>query len=87
MKHYQRAGGGDEILVDLGNYGLHICLDSRKRWYDIEYVEIGYKDSRATPRVLPADMVVRGKGREHLVLQADSVRIWRHGPERPSARR
>jgi hypothetical protein len=83
MKHYLQVGGGDEVLVDLGNYGIVIKLDRNKRWYDIRYVGIDHVGGRAKPYHLPADMVVLGR-EEILSPLADSVRIWRHGPDSPS---
>ena len=80
MRHYLPVGSGDEVLVDLGGYGIVAKIDKNKRWYDISYVGIDYEGpdkNKAKPYLLPADMVVLGR-EEILSPLATSVRIWRH---------
>ena len=78
MKHYLEAHGGDDILIDIGDFGVYLHIPKQEAWYDIEYVKIDYKGDDAVTTPILADMVVtRGKD-ETTVKQADKVRIWRH---------
>lgn len=78
MKYLLPVEGGDTVLIDLGGYGIEVCLDKDKRWYDVRYVEIDYEQRRAMPLLLPADMVITDGGEQITVAQATMVRIWRH---------
>ena len=77
-KHYIKVTGGSELVIDLGGYGLHICLDKNKKYYDIEYITIPKTKTGITIKHLPADMVVAVDGKKTMHKQADCVRIWRH---------
>jgi len=79
-KFHVKVKGGDEILIDLGSYGIEIFLDKQKQWYDIRYVTIDYnRAGNPKPNLLPADMIVSKSGTPPLtVKQADCVRIFRH---------
>lgn len=89
MKHYVKVDGGDEVLIDLGGYGILTRLDSNNRWYLIDYVGIEYDGPEgqvARPDHIPADMKIMKGGMPTMVEQADTVKIWRHGVGEPSSR-
>ena len=80
-RHYVMVKGGDEVLIDLGSYGIFAKLDKKGNFYDITYVGIKY-DSAGNPlniNAIPADMVFVNQRDEGLLVdQAKAVRIWRH---------
>lgn len=77
--HYLKVKGGDSVLIDLGGYGIVAQLDAAGKFYDIDYVKVGYRDGESFPENLPADMIVtRWPKDRQLVEQANRVRIWRH---------
>lgn len=70
------AQPGDELYIDLGQYGLLVKVDASGRWYDVEYI-INHNGKLYR---YPADMVVRRfvDNKECYNQKADTVRIWRH---------
>lgn len=79
--------GGDEVLIDLGGFGIAVWLDDDEQWYDEEYVGIEYDENGdPDPYMIPADVYVLDKdGKEHKIEQAQRVRIYRHrGPKETS---
>lgn len=79
--HYVRVRGGDDVLIDLGGWGLWVVLEPRKSLYDVYYVKIS-RTTKKPVRLVPADMVLdrhKPGARQHIVLKgADSVSIHRH---------
>ena len=78
-EHFVQVKGGDRVLIDLGEYGLEIFLDTGARFYDLRYVTIEYRGGDAIPTCLPADVLVMKGARTQAIRQADGLRIWRHG--------
>ena len=81
--HYARVRGGDEVLIDLGGYGLEITVADDEAHYDVRYVTLEYVreggESVAKPTMLPADLVVTKTGDLDLhIPKGEAVRIWRH---------
>ena len=86
-EHYLPLSPGDNVLIDLGGYGLEVHLDEQGRWYDVDYVGIKLEGGDAVPAKMQADVVVTAPtGVKHVCRQARRVRVWRHGPQSPSQR-
>jgi len=80
-QHYLKFESGDEVLIDIGGWGILVKLDdaATPRWYDAAYVKIRYGATGAPlPELYPADMVVQKGDAKRTIEQADAVRIWRH---------
>lgn len=81
MKRYLKIRPGDEVLLDLGGFGVYLRADPRVRYYDAKYVLIGPKRNA---KVVPADMELtspycqRQRIHEGFTKGATNVRIYRH---------
>ena len=52
---------GEEVLIDVGSYGLLIKFDEDGQRYELEYVGIDYTDGEPSPFNIPANVTVLGK--------------------------